>query len=166
MSEAPGYYYAGGRRINVQLDDSHVAVDSTRLPAGAEQAWARVVERSEPLLRGLVLVPRTAIASALLLDFDDAGAVHPVYRHGSVLLVALPELRVVIRSTQRARLMSLVERSRPPVVVSRDDGDTITLRPVSGRGADAVEAANHFFEAIHPQTSEPRFLRVAPVDEP
>ena len=165
MKEAPGYYYAGGRRIDVELDRSHVAVDAARVPTGAEQAWARVVDQSEPLLRGLFLVPRTLLTSALQRDLDEVGAVHPVYRHGTVLLVALPELRVVVPSTQRARLMNLVERGQPPVTIARDDGETLTLRPVSGRGADAVDAANRLFEAIHPRTSEPRFLRVATVDE-
>jgi len=48
-------------------------------------------------------------------------------------------------------------------VVGQKRGQT-TLRPISGKGEDAITIANEIYVTIRPTMSQPRFLRL--VDRP
>ncbi len=156
------YYYAGGHRIDLEVDDDLVAVDEQVAEAGGvggapEGAAAR------RLPGGVVVTRRTAIAAPRLAALEQAGAIRPVYRHERALMVALPEIRVEV-DTPRQRKAALAAIATAPFDVDIDDAqaDRIVVRPRSGRSDEALAVANHVYERAHPAASSVRFVQVVP----
>lgn len=147
-----------------QPDPAFVAVDLARVgPASpAVLAWADSA-RALPALRGeLRLVPGTSVPPAVRAELDARGALHPVFRHGDTRLVALPEVRVEVEPQERAAVRAAAEHGPVPAEVEDGPGGALTLRPRSGRGADALALADALERRLRPRLCQPRFLRSLP----
>lgn len=162
MSVATSYYYADGQRVPLALAPEYVAVDFARDHAITGLDRERLQREAEPLIRGIVLVHSAALSEHQRAILDEEGALHPVYRHGSAVLIVLPEVRVDITRAQRRSVLSFVKKSPLPASVEVDEGEQLVLRPASGKGIDALELANRLHEATHPKMAQARFLRIIP----
>jgi len=155
------YYYAGGRRIELEADDELVAVDEK----DADAAGVRV-DAGEPAKRlpgGIILSPRARLNEADLERLSGAGALRPVYRRDRTVLVALPEIRVEFDSaTQRAAVKAALPTAPFAVEVSDEHADGLVLRPASGRDVDTLAIANYIYEQARPAAASVRFVQVVP----
>jgi hypothetical protein len=88
--------------------------------------------------------------------------VQTVFRHGGTLLVALPEVRVELPEAQRGQLDSMARVGPIRSEVEDAGGGSVVMRPLSGRGADALQLANAVHERLHPELAQARFLRMIP----
>ena len=156
------YYYAGGRRVELEADEELVAVDQKL--AEAAGVTPRVDTTSTRKLPGGVIVaPRSDIDDKALATLRKAGALRPVYRHDRALLVALPEVRVEFdNAKQRKAVLDAISTAPYDVDVSEESDDRIVLRPRSGLSDDALAVANHVYERAPPAASSVRFLQFVP----
>jgi hypothetical protein len=162
------YYYAGGERVDLEPADDLFAVGG-----GTASVAAAIPEAAsaagQPLTGGIRLLTREELGDAAAAG-AGSDPEFPVFRSHGAIMVALPEVRVEeSRKAHRARLRKwLADHSRDVAVVGgnggdRDDGDERwVLRPVSGKGADALALANQLAEQVGPQVAQPRFIRVVP----
>lgn len=174
------YYYAGGERVTLEPDPAHVALQLNA--AGAADAATRSRSRGAPeriekrraalgpqardLGAGVVLLDAAARCAAD--DADDADdatteARLPVFRSGSTLLVALPEVRVEDDDPQAmARLQAWLREGpgRAEVVESRPG--RLTLRAGPTLAHDGVALAREVVERCGVASASPRLLRVTP----
>jgi hypothetical protein len=151
------HYFAAGERVELDATDD-VAVDlDIAASLGADTIPLEAL--GTPLRGRLVLVPSAEVPGSL----DGTAALQPVYRAGGALIVVLPEVRVEAGSVALAQAVRDCVGAGPvPVHVVLDDGDLITLRPTSGRGADALDVANLLHDEVGPLMAQPRFLRITP----
>jgi len=156
------YYYAGGRKIELEVDDEHVAVD--RAVAEAAGLTGKAVDSGLPDLRsGLVLSVRASLGDKVLDALHDAGALRPVFRRDQAVLVALPEVRVEYDDlAQRTAVKKLLASNFHDAAISEETDDRLTLRPRSGDARDALKMANEIFEHAHPAASSVRFVQFIP----
>jgi hypothetical protein len=157
------YYYAGGQKVELAPADDLLAVDMPRIPDRVLASFATV---AGPFSSGVLVINRTdlgANAGEVVQVLERAGALHPVFRSHGAVVVALPEVRVEeSRATKRQHLEKwLTSHAAEAVVESRHD-DRIVLKPVSGRGVDALALANQLTEQVGPELAQVRFLRVIP----
>ncbi len=156
------YYYAGGRRIELEPDDRYVAVDERA--AGA--AGVSVEAGSAPVRRlpgGVTVSPRASLSEARLERLSKAGALRPVYRRDRSVLVALPEIRVEYdNARQRAAVKAAIPHAPCEAEVSDESAEGLVLRPASGRSDDALALANYIYEQAHPASASVRFVQFVP----
>ena len=159
------YYYAGGRKVELESDAEHVAVDQR----AAERAGlaAQVKTASEDMPRqggGVVLAPRSALDPKTIARLREAGALQPVYRHNRAVMVALPEVRVEFDTPaqRRAVLDVLAESQTVPHNISDSTDDGLIVRPASGNGDDALRIANEIYERARPAAASVRFIQFVP----
>lgn len=159
------YYYAGGKRVPLEADEAHVAVDRARAAAAG---LGPAVENASPaggprLPGGVVVAEREAIGEAQISKLREAGALRPVYRHREARIVALPEVRVEIDGArQRKAVLDSISRAPHQVEIAEDREDRIVLRLRSGSGDDAIDVANYVFEAAHPAAASVRLVQFVP----
>lgn len=156
------YYYAGGRKIELETDDEHVAVD--RAVAEAAGLAGSAIGGGVPDLRsGVVLSEKSSLDDKVLHALHSAGALRPVFRHDQAVLVALPEVRVEYDDlTQRNAVKRLLASTFDDVSISEETDDRLILKPRSGDARDALKMANDIFELAHPAASSVRFLQFIP----
>lgn len=159
------YYYANGRRVPIEQDDTQVAVDLRSADAAGLKTVLEGV--SGPRLPGgVVLAPRAALDEAGLKRLREVGALQPVYRHDKSVMVALPEIRVEFDDErQRQAVLDSIDRAPHPVEISEQGEDRLLLRPTSGSGDDALDVANFVFEQAQPAASSIRFVQFVPRPE-
>ena len=156
------YYYAGGKQIELETDDEHVAVD--RAVAEAAGLTGSAIGGGSPDLRsGVVLSKKSSLSSKVLDALHSAGALRPVFRHNQAVLVALPEVRVEYDDlTQRNAVKGLLASDFQDAAISDDSDDRLTLKPRSGDAWDALKMANEIFERARPAASSVRFVQFVP----
>lgn len=156
------YYYAGGRKIELEVDDEHVAVDQ----AVAEAAGLTVgaIGGGLPALRsGVLLSEKSSLGNDVLHALHGAGALRPVFRHDQAVLVALPEVRVEYDDlTQHNAVKKLLASDFHDAAISEETDDRLILKPRSGDARDALKMANEIFEHAHPAASSVRFVQFIP----
>lgn len=156
------YYYAGGRRIALDADDAHVAIDE-RQASAAGLTGSAGDDRARRLPGGVVLAERARVDDGCLADLRAAGAVRPVFRHGASLMVPLPEIRVEFDDEgQRAAVHDALARVPHAVTITSDLPERLVLAPSSGRSDDALDVANYLYEHARPAASAVRFVQIVP----
>ncbi|MEA2327923.1 MAG: hypothetical protein QOE68_2882 [Thermoanaerobaculia bacterium] len=158
------YYYAGGRKIELERDDEHVAVDQqVAKRAGLDTRAADAGAAPQPA-GGVVLTDRATFDKKTLAGLRKAGALQPVYKRERAVLVALPEVRIEFDNPdqRRAVLDVLSERGLLRHTISEDTDDWMVVRPTSGNGRDALTIANQVYEKAHPAAASVRFLQFVP----
>jgi hypothetical protein len=153
------YYYAGGRKIVLQPDDEHVAVDQQAAERAGLDASA-----APRLPGGVVLAKRAAFDSKTLARLRKAGALQPVYKREHAVVVALPEVRIEFDDAAQRRAVhaSLADAGVPRHSIAEDTNDWIVVRPESGDGRDALTIANHVYEQAQPAAASVRFVQFVP----
>src|SRR5213594_17125 len=101
--QSTGYYYAHGRRVPLEADPDHVAVDLGRATAHQIYFPLEELRGSLSLLPGgrVAVVPSTLIPKDTLTGLRSIGALQPVYRSSGARLVTYPEVRVALQRGQR-----------------------------------------------------------------
>lgn len=159
------YYYANGKRVPIEEDETQVAVD-LRLADAAGLKTVLEGLKGPQLPGGVVLASRSALDVEGLERLREVGALRPVYRHDRAVMVALPEIRVEVDDErQRQAVLDSIDHSPHPVEISEQGKDRLLLRPTSGSGDDALDVANFVFEQAHPAASSIRFVQVVPRPE-
>jgi hypothetical protein len=156
------YYYAGGERVDLEPDEEHVAVDQ----AVAKEAGLNVKIRAASAARegaGVVVTPRSSLTSHTLSQLEKAGALQPVYRRDNAVVVAMPEVRVEFDSpVERGRVKRLLRPKASRVSVTEDTTDRLVIKPLSGKGDDALNLANRIHERVNPAAVSVRFVQFVP----
>jgi hypothetical protein len=158
------YYYASGRKIELEDDNDHVAVDrAVAQKAGLASQVAASADASGPG-GGVVLAQRSTLSKGTLSTLRKAGALQPVYKRDRAVVVAMPEVRVEFDTpAQRRTILQVLAKIRSPsheIVTNTDD--RIVIRPTSGRGDDALHIANEIYERAHPAAASVRFIQFVP----
>jgi hypothetical protein len=158
------YYYAGGRRIELETDDEHVAVDEMRArAAGLDAEVERASAGASRLPGGVVLTPRASLDEKRLASLRQADALRPVYRRDRAVVVALPEVRVEFdHPSQRRAVMDALANAPHRVTVSDETKDGLVLQPTSGSSDDALSLANYVYEHARPAAASVRFVQFVP----
>ncbi|RIL07177.1 MAG: hypothetical protein DCC71_04175 [Proteobacteria bacterium] len=158
------YYYAGGARVPLDRDRDRIAIDISRArDAGLDNLVAVAASAGARTLAGKVaVVPRKALGRDALGKLRDEKALLPVYRHGTTLLVPLPEVRVEFEAGQREKTLAALPSAPHDVEITDDVNDHVVLRPCSGDGDEAIDVANFVFEKVHPAAAAVRFVRFVP----
>ena len=159
------YYYAAGRRVQLESDEERVAVDKSAAErAGLDAHVRRATEDGPRQGRGVVLVQRSALGEKTIASLRDAGALQPVYRHKDAVMVALPEVRVEFDTPeQRRAVMDVLAGSHAlPHKISESTDERMIVRPESGDGEDALKIANEIYERAHPAAASVRFIQFVP----
>lgn len=155
------YYYAGGSKIELQDDEDHIAVDRSAAPATLFQ---NLVDGAGASRNAEVLVASKADIDAKgMAALREAGALLPVFRHGRAMLVPMPEVRVEVDDPkQRSAVKKFVSTKQTHMVIAEESDDRLVLKPASGSGVDALNAANAIYEQARPAASSVRFVQVVP----
>jgi hypothetical protein len=154
------YYYASGKRVELDADPDHVAID----PNAAARAG---VDRSEipaaHTASGVIVAVRSAVPAAALERLRKAGALQPVYMRNRALVIPLPEVRIEVDTReQHAAVMKALNDAGASYEIADQSGERIVVKPKSGDGADALKIANHVYEQAKPAAASVRFVQFVP----
>jgi hypothetical protein len=156
------YYYAGGRRIELEAADEFVALDEK----SADAAGLAVDVGDAPVRRlpgGVVIAQRSQIDDARLASLSKSGALRPVFKRDRALIVALPEIRVEFdNAEQRQAVKAAIAEAPVEVTVSNESASGLVLRPTSGLSDDTLAVANYVYERAHPAAASVRFVQFVP----
>lgn len=157
------FYYANGQPVELVLADDVVAIDEgilAQMHVPAEVA-APIERGMQRLVRGLALIPAATLPPGLRSRLDKRGAVQPVFRAQGATLVPLPEVRVEESRPDKAQEVRawLKKRQRTAAIVSQRPG-RVVIRPVSGRGVDALQLAVALHDEVGPELAQPDFVRL------
>lgn len=144
------YFFADGKKVPlVAVTDlvAHGKAESNSLPSDVTFASRKLHETAK---------------SSQSRGRKKAETEYPVYSSkAGGYVVALPEVRVQEQSPNTSEsFASWLNRNKDRVVVVGQKRGQTTLRPVSGKGEDAITIANEIYVAIRPMMSQPRFLRL------
>jgi hypothetical protein len=157
------YYYAGGKRIPLELDREHVAVDVGVVESReGRRPDPAAVEGAEKLRSGLYLVEKSSLSADIRRRLDQEDALLPVFLYEDALVVVLPEVRVEIAAGDETEVHRFLEQSDVPNQILADKGNRLVVRPDSGRGEDALRLANELQESVPVELAQARFLRRVP----
>jgi hypothetical protein len=157
------YYYAGGRRIELERDDGYVAVDEKAADAAGIPLDTTGQASARRLPGRVVVSPRSGFSPARLERLVQAGALRPVYRQDRSMLVPLPEVRVEYdNAKQRAAVKAAIAKAPCEAEVSDETAGGLVLRPTSGQSDDALALANYIYEEAHPAAASVRFVQFLP----
>ncbi len=162
MSES---YYAGGRKVELDRDDSYVAVvEDAAEQAGLDAQVKTATRDSQRGGGGVLLVDRSALDEKVLTSLRDAGALQPVYRNDQAVMVALPEVRVEFDSAeeQQSVMDALAAKDAVPHKISQSTDYGMVVQPLSGKGEDALKLANDIQERAHPAAASVHFVQFVP----
>jgi hypothetical protein len=165
MSES---YYAGGHKVEIDRDESYVAVvQDVAKKAGLGAQVETASKDSQRGGSGVLLVERSAIDDKTLASLRDVGALQPVYRNDQAVMVALPEVRVEFDTAeQRKAVMDvLADPDALPHKIMQSSDDGLVVQPASGKGEDALKLANDIQERGHPAAASVRFVQFVPKRE-
>jgi hypothetical protein len=163
-AQSASYYYADGKRVALEPDPDHVAID---LRLAASRPLHLSVEKLKPRMSvlpggGVAVVPRALVPKQILAELESIGALQPVYRASGARIVTYPEVRVEVESGRREAVVSAIQESGIPTEVGSEEHGKMVLRPKSGRGVDALSLANFIYERAHPPMAQARFMRIVP----
>ncbi|MGB5816042.1 MAG: hypothetical protein WBI27_12620 [Thermoanaerobaculia bacterium] len=157
------YYYAGGKRIPLELYREHVAVDLSEAESReGKRPDPATVEGAEELRSGLFLVEKSALSADARQRLDQEDALLPVFLYEDSLVVILPEVRVEIAAGGETEVHRFLEQAEVPNQILTDRGTRLVVRPDSGRGEDALRLANELQESVPVEMAQARFLRRVP----
>jgi hypothetical protein len=157
------YYYAGGKRIPLELDRKHVAVDVRAVESRAgRRPDPATVEGAEELRSGLYLMEKSSLSADSRRRLDQEDALLPVFLYEDALVVVLPEVRVEIAAGDETEVHRFLEQADVPNQILTDRGNHLVVRPDSGRGEDALRLANDLQESVPVEMAQARFLRKVP----
>jgi hypothetical protein len=157
------YYYAGGKRIPLELDREHVAVDVGVVESReGRRPDPAAVEGAEELRSGLYLVEKSSLSADIRRRLDQEDALLPVFLYEDALVVVLPEVRVEIAAGDETEVHRFLEQSDVPNQILAEKGNRLVVRPDSGRGEDALRLANELQESVPVELAQARFLRRVP----
>lgn len=157
------YYFADGKRVPLEVDREHVAVDLRHAAAQRLSAARRssLTKGGVTLRRGLVLVDTDDLARSEREILDSAGALLPAFKSSGALVVVLPEVRAEGRDrAQLARIHEFLSCHDVDPASVKERGSRVSFAPRSGRALDALQLANQLYDEIAPAASQTRFLRV------
>jgi len=157
------YYYASGRRIELDSDDEHVAVDR----GAAKRAGLDEQLPSAKAAGGnasVVVASRSELDAETLASLRKAGAIQSVYRRDRAVMVPLPEVRVEFDSAEqrKAVLRLLAAGDLPQHTITENSDERIVIAPTSGLGDDALKIANEIHERAGPAAASARFIQIVP----
>jgi hypothetical protein len=157
------YYYAGGRRVELEADDDLVAVDRTLATAAGVDIDDQAAAGAGRPSGEVVLARRSSFDEKRLASLRGAGALQPVFRRDRAVVVALPEVRVEFDDPeQRRAVKDALSRSPHGVVIAEDTTDRLVLHISSGSGDEALAVANYLYERAHPAAASVRFVQFVP----
>ena len=156
------YFYAGGKRVALEVESSLWALDTEALSAAAiADSIRKQILADARLLRGKYVLAH--VPSSALEPLRAAHAVRRVYRSAGAMLVPLPEVRVEeSRPENLRRLHDWLDSRQQRIEVSEPEAGRLTLRPSSGDAEEALEITNALQEEITPELAEARFIRSIP----
>jgi hypothetical protein len=160
-SHEDAYYFAGNERIPLELESETVGVLLDH-PAVETMGLRRQLERLGSQLRaGIVIVPASVVPTEVRERLDVVGAILPVYVHDDSHIVVLPEVRVEGHDRKEiAAIRKFLDTAEVEPGDIEEHGTRVTVRPQSGRAADALRLANQVHERVNPPLSQARFLRI------
>jgi hypothetical protein len=161
------YYWAGGHKVPLTIDP-HIAVDQStaqmqglwdgELASAADTAGHQIGD-------GLVMLPKDAVSSKLRGRLDETGASAPMYRADEALIAVLPQVRVdVAGDTSASDVRGAIAEIDSDASVTEPTPGRFVVTPSSGRGADALDLANHIVEQLRPGAAQARFVRIMPAE--
>jgi hypothetical protein len=158
------YLYAGGKRVDLEFDAAHVAVDLALAQAsGLDEPQVAALGAGRPMAGGLVLHNRSEIPSDVLGELEQRGALRQVYRHGSTIAVPMPEVRIeVAHPAEHAAVLKALASCSVDSEILSNQANRIVVKPKSGTGEDALELASFVHEQARPATAAPRMVQIAP----
>jgi hypothetical protein len=159
------YYYAAGRKVELEDDDEHVAVDQKVAErAGLDRQVKTASTNMTRPSGGVVLAQRSALGEDTVARLREAGALQPVYKRNQAVIVALPEVRIEFdHPEQRDKVMDVLAESRSAQhLIAENTEERIVVRPASGSGDDALQMANEIYERAHPAAASVRFIQFVP----
>ena len=157
----PLYYYANGTRHALDPVTDRVAIDARAAERAGLTARLASVAVESKLPAGMTIVLKSGLDADLTTKLTAAGALQPVYRTGSTLVVLVPEVRVELDAGQADAAMAAIKGATIASEITGTSAERISLKPVSCRGEDALRLANHIYETAHPAASTVRMLSVA-----
>jgi len=163
--DTESYYYAGEEKVQLEPDPEYIAVDLAQLGRGEEDSRIKqeVTASSQPLRRDLYLTPVSTLSGSDLERLTGVAAAQPVFRYGNARIVVLPEVRAELEEEHDpAALEKKLEEERVPAEVLEHRGQSVVLRPRSGRGDDALRLANLLREEGAAKFAQARQLRMIP----
>lgn len=161
------YYYAGGRRVELEADDDLVAVDRTRATAAGVDIDPDGPAAATRQTGEVVLAHRSALDEKRLAGLRGAGALGPVFRRDRAVVVPMPEVRVEFDDSEQRRAVKAALATSPHgVEIAEDSKDRMVLRLSSGSGDEALTVANYLYERAHPAASSVRFVQFVPKPGP
>ena len=154
------YYYASGQRVALELDTAHLALDLSALRGAQRAALGRA---GRELSAQVVLFDTASAPDAKAMAAAPGAVALPVFRSGSTLLVALPEVRVEDEDAEALERVScwLAEQPRQGSVTETRNG-RMTLHPGPALDHDSVALAREVVERCGVASASPRLLRVTP----
>lgn len=156
------YFYAGGERHELQPVEDRLAIDVRAASEAGLGDVVRKVKSASRLPSGMTVIERASIDDATIERLNAAGVVQPVYRYGPSLVVLMPEVRVELEGAQHDDAVRAVAASVVDAELTDDTPERLSLRPLSGRGEDALDLANFIYEQARPASSTVRMLQIVP----
>ncbi len=134
------------------MDREWIAIDS-ELFEGSEISGStkdRLRRSAKVLSANFSLVPATVLSPEERIELERDKVVSPVFRHGSALLVALPEIRVEESlPAEQELLKKWFDRHDQDLSVLTERNDRFLVAPLSGKAEDALSAAQEL-NPLHP----------------
>jgi hypothetical protein len=164
-TDAYYYYDVDGSQVPLrqasQLAVDLKAADAAGLPAEALDGLKKSARELRP---GIVMLDSANVSEGVVQALDAVGALQPVFSgEANSLVVVLPEVRIETKDNEQAsKVRGYLKSADVDLEVIRDAGERIVVRPLSGRGVDALDLANRVEEEVHPVMAQARFLRVVP----
>jgi hypothetical protein len=137
------------------------ALEAAELP---EPIRAPVESAARPLSGDVRIVDRGQLPTESVVRLEQSGILLPVFRAEGALLVVLPEIRVEESRSgaPRQNLANWLSANADRTTVFEGTAGRIEIRPLSGKGAEALALANSLAEEVGPELAQARFVRLVP----
>jgi hypothetical protein len=154
------YYYASGKKIELDHDPDYIAVDER----AATQAGVDIpASATAHAANGIIVATRSAVPEETLDRLRNAGALQRVFKRDRALIIPLPEVRIEVDNPrQRAAVLKALDEVGERQTIADEGGERIVVKPASGDGADALKIANHVYEQAKPAAASVRFMQFVP----
>jgi len=150
------YYYAGGRKIELELDREHAAVPLDE----ARRLGVSLPDDRRELPGDLALVRQDELSPPERASLERAGAMRQVYNYRGTLMVPLPEVRVELEGDQRVAVLSAIAHAKVKADIDESTPGRLLVRLESNLGDDALAQDNTTTERANPALSSARMVQV------